>query len=311
MQDLSKNKALELLPLVVDGEAEPDDRLAFLDYIENDTDVKQKYESQLRIKKLLQKRCQKAKAPDLLKIKIQKFLEELEFEDLSSGSSPEIKEEMESGSSFKSEPSRFPTEIPSYSNRKKTFYRIAVAAVALIVLTLFTFELLRQLSPALDPNEIIEDFVYAQFNESDGQMAMAGFQPGSISEAQVMLFEEFNHDLLMPAIKGAELTQVMYTDFAPGYKTPVLEYFQEDSNEYIYVFAFKIDSLENNQKLIRDPDAVEKCKSSDDYHIKDVNGNHVVSWKWKDNWYVAVSNHNGNDLAAIIEPMDQSLYMEE
>jgi hypothetical protein len=173
------------------------------------------------------------------------------------------------------------------------------------------FELLQQLSPALDPNEIIEDFVYAQFNESDGQIAMAGFQPGSISEAQVMLFEEFNHDLLMPAIKGAELTQVMYTDFAPGYKTPVLEYFQEDSNEYIYVFAFKIDSLENNQKLIRDPDAVEKCKSSDDYHIKDVNGNHVVSWKWKDNWYVAVSNHNGNDLAAIIEPMDQSLYIEE
>ncbi len=311
MQDLSKNKALELLPLVVDGEADPDNRRAFLEYIDSDRDVKQKYESQLRIKKLIQKRCKKARAPDRLKANIQKFIEEQETETLYSGTSEEIKKEMSSGSSFKSEPERFPSEIHSYSNRKKTIYRIAAAAVALIVLTLFTMELLRQLSPGLDPNEIIEDFAYTQFSESEGRLAMAGFQPGSIMEAQDLLFEEFNYDLLMPAIKGAELTQVMYSDFTPDYETPVLEYYQAEANEYIYIFAFNIDSLENTQKLARDPDAVEKCRSFDDYHIKDINGHHVVSWKWEDNWYVAVSNHNGNDLAAIIEPLDQSLYIDD
>jgi len=310
MQDLSKNKALELIPLVVDGEADPDNRRAFLEYIDSDREVKQKYESQLRIKKILQKRCIKVRAPEHLKIKIQKFLKEQETETHYSGTSEEIKKQMPSGSSFKSEPDRFPSEIPSHSNRKKTIYRLAAAAVVLIVLTLFTMELLRQLSPTLDSIEIIEDFAYTQFSESEGRMAMAGFQPGSIPEAQELLFEEFNHELQMPTINGAELTQVMYSDFAPDYKTPVLEYYQEGANEYIYVFAFKIDSLEKTQKLARDPDAVEKCRSYDDYHVKDINGHHVVSWKWEDNWYVAVSNHNGNDLAAIIKPMDQSLHMD-
>jgi len=55
----------------------------------------------------------------------------------------------------------------------------------------------------------------------------------------------------------------------------------------------------------REEKAAESCTTQTDYFVNDINGTHVVSWKWDDNWYSAVSNHNGHDLAALVTPLNQ------
>ncbi len=297
-QDLSKQKALELLPYVVDGEASADDSRAFYDYIESDAEVKQIFESQLRIKDLIQNRCRKSKAPDYLKSRIIRMLDEENLyntdTNLDIDTHIPIKNEIDNSSS----------EITAGSKPGKinTIYRTAIAIAAVFILSILTIEILERISPALQSTMSIEEFALSHFNNSDGQISFAGFQPGSLNEAHQLLVEEYNFDIDMPAIDGAEITQVIYTDFVPDYKTPVLEYHHTGSGEYIYIFAFKIDSLKQYQHLVRDPEAVEKCKSYNDFHIKEIENIHVVSWKWGDNWYAAVSNHNGYDLAAIVAP---------
>jgi cell fate (sporulation/competence/biofilm development) regulator YlbF (YheA/YmcA/DUF963 family) len=298
MQDLSKQKALELLPYVVDGEAAAEERRAFYDYIEADAEVKQIFESQLRIKELIQNRCRKSKAPDYLKSRIIRILDEENMHNA------DTKLDIDTHIPLKKEINNSTSKITAGTKTGKLnrIYRAAIAIAAVLILSIFTIEILERLSPTLQSTMSIEEFALSHFSNSDGQISFAGFQPGSLNEAHQLLIEEYNFDIEMPAIDGAEITQVIYTDFVPDYKTPVLEYHHTGSGEYIYIFAFKIDSLKQYQQLIRDPEAVEKCKSIDDFHIKEIENMHVVSWKWGDNWYAAVSNHNGHDLAAIVAP---------
>ena len=55
-----------------------------------------------------------------------------------------------------------------------------------------------------------------------------------------------------------------------------------------------------NYCLSEDIEAIEKCKSDSDTYIKDINGKHIVSWKWGNVWYVGVSNHHGEVLASML-----------
>lgn len=301
MQHLTKQKALELIPFVVDGEVNPDVYRAFLEYIELDPEVKRIYESQCKIKKLISTRCKKAKTPDHLRSKI---LQLIEYQEYDTGRAEIIDMKSPEVLSPGTESNHSSTNNARTTGRRFLFVRMAAAAVAIILLVLFTIEMLERFSPTSQTPMSIEEFAFSHFEESDGRIAFAGLQIGSITEAQQHLLQEYNIDINMPTFEGSELKQVIYTDFVPDYKTPILEYYQPDLNEYIYVFAFKIDSLNKYKKLARDPEAVEKCNSYDDFHIKEINDKHVVSWKWGENWYAAISNHNGYDLAAIVQPMN-------
>jgi hypothetical protein len=298
--DLNKQKALDLISLVVDGEAPPAGRKAFFKYIETDAEVKQQYESQLKIKELVQNRCKKSKAPDYLKSRIFQMIEE----ENQSYALTNLDIEPETPlTNQENGPVSGNNSNDSNIGWKSTFYRVAVAAAAVIILSILMIGVLEKLSPSIHSTISIEEFALSHFSDTDGQIAFAGFQPASISEAHQLLIEEYDFEIDMPDIAGAEITQVIYTDFVRDYKTPVLEYHHAESSEYIYVFTFKIDSLNQYQHLIRDPEAVEKCRTYDDFHIKEIDNKYVVSWKWGDNWYAAVSNHDGHDLAAIVAPL--------
>jgi len=304
MKQLDEQRALELIPLIVDDEVDSKVRLAFFEFIKNHESIRHQYESQKKIKQLVQNHYKQIKAPDHLKQKIHLMINREESR-CDSGGNPDL------GSPFQiSHKSTLQSANGLDSGkqpRSKIFYRLAIGAAAIALISLLTIEMLDRISPVYDSTLSVEEFAFSHFSDSDGTLSFAGWQPGSLTAARRHLIDEYDIDIRLPIVRNAELTNVFYTDFVPDYKTPILEYYQEELNEYIYIFTFKIDHLTEFSRLARDPEAVEKCKTYDDFHVKDIKGKHVVSWKWGNNWYAAISNHNGHTLATIIEPMDRPL----
>jgi|GEM_PF-5265942 len=75
MQYLNRQRALQLIPLVVDDECHPETVDAFMDYIRRDDVVRKEYECHKIVKEIVQQKYQKEEAPDHLKHRIQLLLD--------------------------------------------------------------------------------------------------------------------------------------------------------------------------------------------------------------------------------------------
>ncbi|REL24110.1 hypothetical protein DYD21_20080 [Rhodohalobacter sp. SW132] len=305
---MSKQEALEILPLVVDNEATESEKVAFFQYIQQDTEIRKQYESMLFIKQLLKTKYSPDQAPDYLKKKISGMINDLKSDsdedknsDIQSGSSP-------SNVSIPGAKESSKTEDENGKGKINTILKPArylIAASVIFFFSLVTIELLEKTSSngLYSVPYDIEEVALSHFNTgSHVSSSIASFQPASIEHASEIIEDEMAHNLRMPTISGAELRSVYYTTFADGFTTPVLEFYQSGIEETVHIFAFRIDDLEKKRNMERDPEAVKLCNTYEDYHVKDIEGKHVVSWKWGDYWYTAVSNHNGNDLIALLEP---------
>lgn len=71
---LSKNEALEYLTPVIDGEVSEDIRIAFMEYLETDEEVRRYYLSQKRVKELISSRYLPRKAPDRLRRSVRNYI---------------------------------------------------------------------------------------------------------------------------------------------------------------------------------------------------------------------------------------------
>jgi len=298
---LTRQEALDLLPLIVDNEASEEEKATFYRYIQTDEDVRKKYESLIFVKQLLKTRYTPKKAPDHLKKSIASLIEDLKWEqqemsvvDNTMSSLPE-KSELDKTIRQK--------RGSEHSARMMKVARYVTAAAVILVFSLITIDLLEKTSNIQKYNGI-EELALSHFNSGEHISAsIASFRPSSTEHAVQILNNEMSHHLQLPHIEGATLRRVLYTTFSNGFTTPVLEFHQAGINESVHIFAFLIDDLKNEYKMQRDPEAVKSCKTRDDYHVKEINGKHVVSWKWGDYWYTAVSNHNGNDLITLVEPL--------
>lgn len=297
MNRLTKMKALELLPAVVDGEASEEERMAFFDYLENDLDVKAQYEDALHIKHLLSNRLPRIKAPSHLKKRIQNLLDEHQTKSY-------LDIPIESGilSTEKELTDRLPQP-----KLIKPFFRYITAAAIILFITLTTIELLDRLGTV--PNQpvfLVEDYTVKHFISSDGKLIDPHFSTASTTEAENYLSEHYGIEMTVPVLKGAEFAGVVFSDFLAGFNTPLLEYVQPEIGETIYIFAFDMDKVNNQKNLKRHDEAVKNCITKTDFYVAEIEGHHVVSWYWDNNWYAAVSNHNGYDLAALVEPLNYS-----
>lgn len=303
---LTRKQALDLIPCILDGEATEKECRAFFEYIEDDKVVKKQFDSLKIVKELIRNKCKREKAPDRLKSKVNELIADMEWEEFScskvDNSPNSLKNEPQNSGDYKT------------ASTKNNIYRLikplryVAAAAVILFFTLITIELLdRTSAPPLPVTQNLEEVVFAHFDSSDSSFGvLASVTPDDINHASEYLEAEFSYFPRMPLFDGAEITEVIYSSFIDGYNTPVLKFHQEDLNENIYVFAFKVDELEKEYSLKRDPEAVKHCQSYDDYHIREVNGKHVVSWKWGDYWYAAVSNHSGNDVISRVKPMQQN-----
>jgi transcriptional regulator NrdR family protein len=301
---LTKKQAFDLIPSILDGEATETESLAFFEYIEKDDAVRKQFESQKIIKELVRDNCKREKAPDHLKNKITELITDMEWEENSSSKVDN------SPNSVKSDAQ----DINNYSaSNKHVIYKLfkplryVAAAAVILFFSLITIELLERTSTSQLPvSQSLEEIVFIHFQNSDDFTGvLTSVTPEDINHASEYLEAEFSYFPRMPLFDGAEITQVLHSSLTDELNTPVLKFHQKDIDENIYVFAFKLDDLEQQRSIKRDPEAVKHCQTYDDYHIREVNGKHVVSWKWGEYWYAAVSNHNGNDVIAMVEPMEE------
>jgi len=298
--ELTKVEALKLITPVVDNEVSDEQRKAFMDYISRHEDVRKKYKSIKNIKHLVNSRCPCAKAPDSLK----SYIKRLQDEGLPDKCDAPIYDLPNKGPGCHQVLSSDELNTENKSNR---WWAISLAAGILIATLSWGFFRFFS-SNDITKNSVynVEEYAYEHFANNQGHFIQPTVSTASVGSAEVHLASDYDMPMKVPAIKNAVLKGIVFSEFVPHYKSPMLEYYIPSENQYIYIFTFKLEKLNNFKNLVRDTEAVKTCNQPYDYHIHAVNGKHVVSWKWNDIWYAAISNHDGNKLASLVKPLQQS-----
>lgn len=295
--ELTKAEARELITPVVDNEVTAEERQAFMNYIADHDDVRREYESIKRIKSLIGSRCPYAKAPDSLRDYLKTFRHQ------SASAEPDIPiydVHCEKSVSQQEHPQSY-TEASSTARR----WVFSVAATLVIVASVWGFFNFFE-SSTDKPIYNVEEYAYEHFIKHNGQFVPPTISTASMGSAEIELARDYDMPMTIPALEQAEFKGVVYKEFVPNFKAPMLEYYLPSQKQYIFIFAFKLDKMKEFGNLVRNEEAIKKCNRPKDFYINNVNGKHVVSWKWDDVWYAAISNHNGNTLASLVKPLQHS-----
>jgi len=296
---LTKQQALDILPAVVDGEASKELETAFMAYIETDSDVYKEYKESLLIKKLLSEKFKRLKAPEHLKSKVHRLVDEMDRD----SSLKDIETETESV--------RKSSQIPDDESFTHAILfpalRYTAAAAVILFITLATLRFLDRMDSTDEyMAATVENYSAVHFANTSGKAPEFHFATSSEEDAEKYLMDHHGVSITVPKISGARFAGVYMSDFYNGMIAPLLEYQQTEIGESIFLFAFSLNDFDERKNIARNSEAVEKCVKRTDFHIAEVDTRHVLSWKWDNNWYTAVSNHNGYDLAALIEPLNYS-----
>lgn len=293
--ELTKEEAFELIAPIIDGEATADERKAFMDFIAQNDEVRQEFESIKKIKSLVGSRCPCAKAPDSLR----QYVKTIGQQEASLKNVDVPIYDVAGGG-----PAGQASD-DSNPQQSDTFRRITYSIAATLLIAAAFWGFFSFYDKPAEPQTLynVEEYAYEHFQKHRGQFVPPTISTASLGSAEIQLARNYNMPMTIPALENAEFKGVVYGEFVPNFNAPMLEYFLPDQNQYIYIFAFKLDKLKEFGQLGRHKEAVKSCTKPEDFYIRNVNGKHVVSWKWDDVWYAAISNHNGNTLASLVKPL--------
>lgn len=292
MNIMNRNQALLLIPAIVDGEASESERVAFFDFIEEHPDIGIEYKSTLHVKQQLKKNLKRYPCPDHLKKNALNTLKDLQ------------KNDKRVGQELRDNRKRDDNKV--FWHYTGTAMRYASAAAVILLITLLTLKLLNKTDYNTQQADtvMIEQAAAGHFLSAGGELPTLDFSTPSITEAKEYLQEHHGMSAEIPVIEGATFMGMAVGPFTGDYTTPVLAYSQEEISENIYLFVFDMNQVESLNNVIRHNEAAEHCKTSKDYYVAKVDNHHVVSWLWDNYWYSAVSNHNGDDLASLVKPLN-------
>lgn len=292
MSTLNRKQALLLIPSIIDGEASESEYEAFFEFIKHHPEIREEYESARYVKQQLKKNLKRYSCPDHLREQILTRITELKNKDESSGTEKHPSQSKPAGNI-----------LFHYAG---TAMRYASAAAVILFITLLTLELLNRTDHGAQYTNtvMIEQAAAGHFLSADGKLPPLDFSTSSITEAKEYLRSHYGMNAEIPVIESATFMGMAVGPFTGNYSTPVLAYTQEEISENIYLFVFDMNRVKSSQAVSRHSEAVEHCKSPKDYFVAEVNNHHVVSWLWNNYWYSAVSNHNGDDLASLVKPLN-------
>jgi len=297
--DLTKIEALKLISPVIDDEVTSAERKAFMTFISEHEDVRKKYESLKKLKSIVHDRCPYEKAP----VSLHEYVKSVSQQQSKATSSqaPIYDLPGDGPSSHKvTEGSR-----ESYSASTRNWI-ISIAAGLLIIALGWGFAQYFNYGSSNGKVYNVEEYAYEHFKQHKGKFVPPTISTASVGSAEIQLASNYNMPMTIPALQKAEFKGVVYSEFVPNYKAPMLEYYIPSEDQYIYIFAFNLEKMEEFGQLVRYNEAVKACNKPRDFHIRNINGKHVVSWKWDDVWYAAISNHDGNTLASLVKPLHYS-----
>lgn len=298
MQKITYKEALSILPAVVDGESNELEKNAFFSLMEGHPQLRNEYENAIHVKRLLKNRLPRYNAPEHLKEKILIKLCEIEKTKQTENAGDNV-----SGSG------KYLNERTIENYRKKQsgqIFRYIAAAAVVLLISLTIIRLLDDTTTESATATLlsVEYLAAHHFQLTGGQLIEPHWKSNSVTEAELYLRENFDLTLTVPPIESAEFAGIVMAEFYDNYHIPLLEYIQPEIGETIYVFVFDVNDITSNSDLKRDDEAVQKCVHSHDFHVAEIDNHHVVSWMWEDNWYTAISNHNGYDLASLVVPLN-------
>ncbi len=228
--ELTKVEALNLITPVVDNEVTEEEREAFLDYIKNHDDVRRKYQSIKNIKSLVATRCPCEKAPLSLKNKIKSCIDNARTESSTKDPEVPIYDVQCSGPPGNQDPNKQPERVSTDFGNKRWMY--SVAATLLIVA--LTWSLLNIFGSAKDASYNIEQYAYEHFVKYDGKLVPPTISTASLGSAEMKLASDYGMPMTVPSLKNAEFKGVVYAEFVPDFKAPMLEYYLSTEDQYIF-----------------------------------------------------------------------------
>lgn len=267
----------ELATAYVDNEATTEERKLIESNLQKNKELQRFIMSEKAIKSILVERLPVISAPDKLKSFCIEFVESSSKEN-SRNTAEQI------------------VSSPINISWMSLAYRWAAAAVVVLGLIALLYQYMGQ----ADEIFLVENHAHRHFVTTVSDISYLPLHEHSTHAAEEYLSAHFGINITVPTLDGAQFEGVVISEFVPGFETPLLSYSAADPSDLIMIFVFEIDKMYNKVYLKRDEDAVSTCVEHDDVHIKDIQGKHVVSWKWGDTWYTAVSHHDGEVLASML-----------
>lgn len=271
----------ELISAFIDNELSSSERDSLTKEAETNKEIADEIERQKKFKQFILTKVKRVPLPNDSRQRIMSALAE----------------EMSKSSELTNRIEPTPTPI-SRLNKKVSQPRPWLLVAAILLLSALIY-LSRTNSTTLDDFKSVEFVSYQHFQNHSGSFVGKAYGIETTQQAIDFLKEHYSCDITVPELNGAQFAGVLYADFHDGFHTPLLSY-KVAEDDFIYIFAFELKHLNNLTDLKREPNAVNAIIRHNDVFTVTFNEHDVLSWKWGDVWYSAVSKHKGNMIAAML-----------